>query len=178
MPFDTYTMIAIAVAIIAIISGLYIYYYRRDKKALAAVPVITAGSANTAQIQLHAYERLVVLSERIALPNVISRANQPGVSARDMQMLLNQTIREEFDYNLSQQIYVSPQSWEAVRNLKEQNILIINQIAATLPANANGLDLNKRILEFVMNHPKGSMHTLVQEALNFEAKQLLTGASS
>jgi hypothetical protein len=90
-----------------------------------------------------------------------------------MQQLLTQTIRQEFDYNLSQQIYVSPAAWDAVRNLKEQNILIVNQIAAILPPTASSNDLNKHLIEFVMNQPQGSMHTMVQEALSYEAKKVM-----
>ena len=90
-----------------------------------------------------------------------------------MQQLLTQTIRQEFDHNLSQQIYVSADAWEAVRNLKDQNIHLINQVASVLPAEANGLDLSKKILDFVLNQPQGSMHTLVQEVISAEAKKLM-----
>jgi len=90
-----------------------------------------------------------------------------------MHVLLLETIKQEYEYNATQQIYVSPVSWEAVRNLKEQNMLIINQIAATLPAEATGLDLNKRLLEFIMTQKKGAMHNIVLEALNYEAKKIM-----
>jgi heme/copper-type cytochrome/quinol oxidase subunit 2 len=170
---STDTIIIMVVGIVLVVGGLYFYYYQKDKKAEKKEAEAASQVSSTTQIQLHAYERLVILAERIALPNIISRLNQPGASLRDMQHLLTHAIKEEFDYNLSQQIYVTPQSWEAVRNLKEQNILIINQIAATLPANANGLDLNKRVLEYVMSQPKGSLHTIVQEALSYEAKKIM-----
>ncbi len=87
-------------------------------------------------MKLQAYERLILLADRIALPNLISRSNQPGLSAREMQNLLVQTIRQEFDHNITQQIYVSPEAWDAIRNLKEQNMLIINQVASFLPESA------------------------------------------
>ena len=124
-------------------------------------------------MQLAAYERLVILADRIAIPNLISRSNQPGLSKTDMQQLLTQTIKQEYEHNLSQQIYVSADAWEAVRNLKDQNIHLINQVASVMPAEANGLDLNKKILDFVLNQPQGAMHTLVQEAISGEAKKLM-----
>ncbi|MFX8071243.1 hypothetical protein ABTK88_19155, partial [Acinetobacter baumannii] len=73
-------------------------------------------------LQLQAYERLTLLVDRITLPNLISRLNNPDFSAQEMQVLLTQTIKQEFDYNITQQIYVSAESWEAVKNLKEQNM--------------------------------------------------------
>ena len=125
------------------------------------------------QMQLQAYERLMVLTDRIALPNLINRVNEPGLSAREMQILLTQNIRTEFDYNITQQIFVSADAWNAVKNLKEQNQLIINQFANLLPPNASGLDLNKLLLQFLMNDKKGTLHEIVGDVLSYEAKKLM-----
>ena len=171
---QTSTMIAIAVTIIAGLAILYIISYLKDKKnekKLTTEKPKDEGQTN--QLKLQAYERMVILADRIALPNLINRVNQPGLSKSEMQQLLTQTIRQEFEYNLSQQIYVSPAAWDAVRNLKEQNILIVNQIASIIPPTASSTDLNKHVIEFVMNQPQGSMHTMVQEALSYEAKKVM-----
>ena len=128
---------------------------------------------STRPLQLQAYERLVVLAERVSLPNLISRSNQPGMSSAEMQLLLLESIKQEFEYNSSQQIYVSPLAWQALKNLKEQNMLIINQVAHTLPADAKGIDLNKRILELIMAQDKNALHNIVLDALNFEARKLM-----
>lgn len=127
----------------------------------------------SAPLQLQAYERLILLAERISLPNLINRLNQPGISVREMQSLLTQSIRQEFDHNITQQIYVSAEAWQAVQNLKDQNLLIVNQVASFMPAEATGTDLNKSILEMLMNSPKASLHGVVAEVLSYEAKKLL-----
>ena len=124
-------------------------------------------------MQLQAYERLIILVDRIALTHVITRINQPTATAREMQLLLTQNIRSEFDYNITQQIYVTPEAWNAVKNLKEQNLLIINQLANVFPPHATGLDLNKLLLEFLMNDKKGTLHEVVSEVLSYEAKKLM-----
>ena len=54
-----------------------------------------------------------------------------------------------------------------------KNLLIINQISSVLPPNASGLDLNRSILEFLMNDSRSNLHELVSEALSYEAKKLL-----
>jgi len=125
------------------------------------------------QLQLQAYERLILLAERIALPNLVNRLNTQGLSSRDMQGLLTETIRQEFDHNITQQIYVSAEAWDAIKNLKEQNIFIVNQIASFLPPTASGSDLNKNLLEMIMANPKASLHGVVAEVLSYEAKKLL-----
>ncbi|HWB24674.1 MAG TPA: hypothetical protein VG738_04300 [Chitinophagaceae bacterium] len=131
-------------------------------------------AAASMQMQLQAYERLLLLVDRIALPNLISRLGKQNTSAKEMQHLLTQSIREEFDYNITQQIYVSTDAWTAVKNLKEQNMLIVNQLANALPANATGLDLNKLLLQFLMNDKKGTLHEMVSDALSYEAKKVLS----
>ena len=124
-------------------------------------------------LRLQAYERLVLLTERIALPNLISRLNQPGISAAEMKLILTENIKQEFEYNSTQQLYVTPISWDAVRNLKEQNIMVVHQVASILPLDASAAELNKRILEVLMSQPNGALHEMVSQALNFEAKKLM-----
>ena len=171
------TTILISIGVLIALLIVYYYFYQKDKKALPAavqsesLPAVIPVS--TQPLQLAAYERLVILADRIAIPNLISRSSTPGLSKSEMQQLLTQTIKQEFDHNLSQQIYVSADAWEAVRSLKDQNIHLINQVASVLPAEANGMDLSKKILDFVLNQPQGSMHTLVQEAISAEAKKLM-----
>ncbi len=128
---------------------------------------------NTTPLRLQAYERLVLLTERMALPNLISRLNQPGMSAVEMKIILTENIKHEFEYNSTQQLYVNQSSWDAVRNLKEQNIMLINRVASSLPIDASAADLNKKILELVLSQPDGALHDLVLKELNHEAKKLM-----
>lgn len=127
----------------------------------------------TLRLRLQAYERITLLTERIALQNLLSRNNNPGLSCRQMQSTLIDSIKQEYDYNISQQIYVSPEVWRAVNNLKEQNIYIINQLASTLPPQASGMDLNKHIIDYLINNTNASLHNIVLDAINFEAKKIM-----
>ena len=129
--------------------------------------------SDTIRLRLQAYERITLLAERIALQNLLSRQNNPGLSCRQMQISLIDSIKQEYDYNISQQIYVSPEVWRAVNNLKEQNIYIINQLAATLPPHASGIDLNKHIIDYLINNANASLHNIVLEAINYEAKKIM-----
>ena len=161
--------ISLVISILAIIIAVY-SLLRPSKQT----PALAAGEKlESTALRLQAYERLVLLTERIALPNLISRLNQPGLSAIEMKIILSENIKHEFEYNSTQQLYVSPLSWDSVRNLKEQNIMIINQVASTLQATASSTELNKKILEVLMSQPQGALHEMVLQALNFEAKKLM-----
>jgi hypothetical protein len=130
-------------------------------------------SAQTIALQLGAYERLVLLCDRLAIPNLVSRTNEPSMTAREMQLVLMDNIKQEFDYNTSQQIYVSQQAWTGVQHLRDQSLLIINQISNVLPPDAKASDLNKHLLEVIMNQKEKALHTIVLETLNAEAKKVM-----
>ena len=173
MSLDTTELIG-ALAIAAVLGGGLAYlFWKERKKNMNPRRETKQGTGEAMALQLQAYERLILLAERIAIPNIVNRMNQPGVSARDMQMMLTQTIKQEFEHNVTQQIYVTSEAWDAVKNLKEQNIHIINQVASYLPAEASGTDLNKYLLEMLVQNPKAFLHGVVSEVLSYEAKKLM-----
>lgn len=169
------TELIIALSIAAVLGGglAFLFWKQRKEVSNAVKNQPTDQNPPTVSLQLKAYERLILLTERISLPNLINRLNEPGASLKEMQSILTQTIRQEFDHNITQQLYVSGEAWEAVRNLKDQNLLIINQVASFLPPESTGLDLSKSILEMILQNPKASLHSVVSEVLSFEAKKLL-----
>ena len=160
--------ISLTVSVVALIVAL-VSLLRPPKKEKKTA----ADNFNSVPLQLQAYERLVLLTERISLPSLISRTTQPNLSAQELQVHLNETIKQEFEYNAAQQIYVTPIAWEAVRNLRDQNMLIINQVANLLPPDATGSELAKAVLEVIMQQQDAALHTIVLNAINFEAKKLM-----
>jgi hypothetical protein len=171
--FEFVIALVIAFLLAAALAYLFLKQRKEIKKEAPKPAEELTGGIPTRQLQLQAYERLILLTDRIAMPNLIQRVNQPGLSAKEMQSLLTQSIRQEFEHNITQQIYVTPEAWDAVRNFKEQNLLIINQIASFLPQEATGLDLNKSLLDLLVQNPKASLQNVVSEALSFEAKKVM-----
>ena len=137
-----------------------------------------AGINNEAlKLKLQAYERLTLYTERAGLKNLVSRTSLDsfGETAAAMHSLLVENLKSEYEYNVSQQIYVSKEVWNAVTKLKDQNIYIINQLAATLPHTASSLDLSKTILEYSMTN-NAELNAIVLEAISYEAKKVLAKA--
>lgn len=163
-------ILSVIIAVLLVgITGYLFYIQRQQRRSSDPAPV----SKINPQVQLAAYERLTLFAERSKLNNLITRLYQPQYTARDMQQSIVATIKEEFEYNISQQLYVSPEVWDAITKLKEQNIYITNQIAAALPRNASALDLNKHLIDFAMHNPKATMNQVVLEALHYEAQKLI-----
>lgn len=128
----------------------------------------------TIKLRLQAYERLTLYAERAGLKNLVSRVstNSFGESAAVMHNRMIEELKSEYEYNVSQQIYVSKEVWNAVTKLKDQNIYIINQLAGGLDHQASSLDLSKRILEYSMTQ-NAELNTIVLDAIQYEAKKIL-----
>lgn len=124
------------------------------------------------KLKLQALERFTLYAERSSLKNLVSRTPASGITVVDMQLALLDSLRSEYEYNVSQQIYIDPKMWKAITNLKDQNTFIINQLAATLPSDAGGFELSKRILEYVAS-TDAELNATVLSALQFEAKRIL-----
>jgi len=170
---DTSTVLTV---VIAVIIGLFIavLIYLQQKIGVATKSI----DKDTKILKLQAYERLILLANRIAVPGMITRLQNEGksnstLSATDQQLLLVSTIKEEFEHNVTQQLYVSKTAWDAVTNFKEKNILLIHQAAATLQTGSNAGELNRLLISFLGSDPAGDMHQLVTEILSVEVKQIL-----
>jgi hypothetical protein len=168
--------------ILAIVIVIFIFMTIRDwqtSKKPQAQQAPPAGGKSKVEITLplclQAYERLVLFLERIKPEILINRVSKPGLSAREMRKMLTGTIQLEFEHNLSQQVYVSTASWEAVCNAKEQLISLINSITDQLPADATGAMLSKSLLELSLNEKELPVPTALT-ILNAEAKKLINPA--
>jgi hypothetical protein len=116
--------------------------------------IILQNSRTVTPIKLQAYERIVLFLERISLESLIVRVSTSDMKATQLHSALLTAIRSEFEHNLSQQIYMSPQAWEVVRNARSSTIKIINSEAESMPVNAPAMVLSKQLLEKVMELDK------------------------
>lgn len=169
------TTVLILSIIIALLFGGFLgfIFYIQRKEAKNLPNISKSTNPQNVQLQLQAYERLALLTDRIALPNIISRLNISGVSGKEMQQILTQNIKQEFEHNITQQIYVSNNAWKAIKNLKDQNLLIVHQLGKNLPNNALGIDLSKNILEVIGKHEVGQLHEITSEIIRTEAAKII-----
>jgi hypothetical protein len=125
--------------------------YDQDKRRQE---LILQNSRTVTPIRLQAYERIILFLERISLESLIVRVSSPDMTASQLHSALLTTIRSEFEHNLSQQIYMSQQAWEVVRNARSNMIKIINSEADKMPSESSGMALSKKLLETIMELEK------------------------
>lgn len=97
--------------------------------------------------RLHAYERVCLFLERISPNNLIVRLNNGKYTAGEFQQILLNEIREEYNHNVSQQVYMSDEVWEKVKSAKEDLIVMINEATANMPEGATNLELARKLFE-------------------------------
>ena len=140
-----------------------VYYFtnkwteiQREKNKIALVEKKSSGavvgkSADLKKhffpLQVEAYQRMVLFLERIAPNNMIMRLNNPGLPARAFQQKLLENVRQEYEHNLAQQIFISPEAWKMVQSSKEEVLKIINMASTQLEPTALANDLSKGVFE-------------------------------
>ena len=116
--------------------------------------MIVQNSRTVTPIKLQAYERIILFLERISLESLLVRVSTPDMTASQLHSTLLSTIRSEFEHNLSQQIYMSQQAWEVVRNARSNMIKIINSEAEKMTPGSSSMSLSKQLLEKIMEMEK------------------------
>lgn len=77
-------------------------------------------------IRLRAYERLMLLLERTNPSAMILNIIKPGMTCIEFQTGLLKYIRQEFEHNYSQQVYVSDELWDAINSTRENLFKLVN----------------------------------------------------
>ena len=99
--------------------------------------------------RVDAYERAILLMERLHPNSLVMRLNNPSLPAKIMQAEFLKTIREEFDHNITQQLFISPIAWKLIRDSKEELVKLINLAASQVQENATAIELSAKIFELV-----------------------------
>jgi hypothetical protein len=101
--------------------------------------------------RLQAYERMTLFLERIAPQNLLIRLNTANMPSSEFHQLLLSEIRNEYNHNVSQQVYMSEDVWNLIKNAKEDLVVTINEAASEMTIDTTSLDLAKKIFEISVN---------------------------
>jgi hypothetical protein len=125
----------------------------------------------TLPVRLQAYERLILFLERIHPESLIIRSHTQGMSAKDLHKAVIRNIRQEYEHNITQQMYISLGAWNMVTNAQNNIIKLFNMALEGSEEKDTGIELSKKIVEAVQKAE--SMPTTI--AINYlkeEVKRL------
>lgn len=135
---QTLLLVAVPSAIVFASSYFAITRYFANEKDTRAQELKSSLITTTIPLQLQAYERLILFLERISPESLLIRIQDEGASVGQFHQHLLIAIRAEFEHNMSQQLYVSTQTWDTIKQAKELLVKIINEesskVASSMPA--------------------------------------------
>jgi hypothetical protein len=126
----------------------------------------------TLPLKLQAYERLTIFLERIRPESLVLRNSRQGLNVFELQKAMVDSIREEFEHNLSQQIYVSDKAWAMVSAARLSMVKLIGETASQYKPDEAHVDYATDILEEYASVSDDPV-TLAINYLRVEAKEFL-----
>lgn len=147
-------------------------FVRRDQE-LRVLELRAAARKETLLLKLQAYERMVLFLERISPALVISRVLENGMNNYDLQTAVANDIRAEFQHNLTQQMFMSSDAWNLIVSAKEEIIKAVSMIASHLPANTDGQEVARVILQSIEHSGQMLPNITALEFLKNEVRELM-----
>ena len=105
----------------------------------------------TLPLKLQAYERLILLCERIDIPDLVLRMKAPGTNAGELKSALLLAIQQEFEHNLTQQLYISEELWQVLLAMKSKTMDIIINAAEGLSADTSAEEYGMKLIHLASN---------------------------
>lgn len=163
------------ISIPAIVVALTAYYLLRSvlrqQNAWQMLQRKSDDRATTLPLQLQAYERLSVLCERLAIPGLVLRTEHQQMQAATLRIALLIAIQQEFEHNISQQIYVSDQLWAIVQATRDDAAQFVEMVSEKVDGKEPAPVLAKALLLYT-NQRDGNPVATAQMAIRREAANL------
>lgn len=97
-------------------------------------------------LRLQAYERMTLFLERISPSKLLIRVAPISDNKNDYESLLVNSIEQEFEHNLAQQIYVTDECWQVINTAKNSTIQLIRKANMS-----DKTDSSDKLREVVLN---------------------------
>jgi hypothetical protein len=159
-----------------IVAGVAIYivnrFVNRDQQ-LRIIETKLITQKDMIMRRLQAYERLTLLLERIHPASLISRLSISGLSAKQLQTLMNTTIQTEFEHNYAQQLYISPEAWSLIVVAKNELIKLITISVSSHPEDTTAVRFSQHLLSVLASTEQPLPTKTALDFLKAEARELL-----
>jgi hypothetical protein len=140
----------LAYTIPSLITGGVAYYlfnsYFKDQQNTRRWLLQKDAQKDALPLRLQAYERMTLFVERINLTKLLIRITPLSQDKNDYENLVIAQIEQEFEHNLSQQIYMSDECWMIIVTAKNATIQMIRK--ATM---SDRVDSTDKLRELLLN---------------------------
>jgi len=147
----------------SVVTGLVAFYffklYTSNEIQKMKLNLLKENKKTTLPIKLQAYERMALFLERITISKLIVRVSSVNNDKDAYAISLIETIEKEFEHNLTQQLYISEESWNAITASKNATIHIIRTNLKS-EAIKTAQELREKIIESTATNPSPSLAAL------------------
>ncbi len=106
-------------------------------------------SENFMTERMEAYQRSILLLERIHPNSLVMRTHNPVLPAKVFQSELIKAVREEFEHNVTQQLFITIDGWKLLKSAKDETVKIINVAGQQMTDTSMSTDLAGKIFEII-----------------------------
>jgi len=106
------------------------------------------GIKSNSENKIHSYERMTLFLERIKPSNLIQKFDK-DLAVHEFIYLTERSITEEFEYNASQQLYITKNSWKNIVDSKNAVVELLHKTYSSMNENASLSDFKT---VFLMNY--------------------------
>ncbi|GEP50621.1 hypothetical protein FNO01nite_12930 [Flavobacterium noncentrifugens] len=138
----------------ALITGGVAYYFfqmfvqNEDKKRHFLL--MRQNQKGSLPLKLQAYERMTLFMERIDPSKLLIRITPVSTDKNDYSNFVIAQVEQEFEHNLTQQIYISDECWAIIQTAKNSTIQMLRK-AASNPEVADADKLRELILSTLLD---------------------------
>jgi len=147
----------------AIITGLAAFYFfnlhTKNEEGRRRYLLHKEAQKAALPLRLQAYERMTLFVERISLSKLLIRVAPLSNDKKEYENYLINHIEQEFEHNLTQQIYMSDECWNVIITAKNATIQMIRR--GTLSEKAtDAYTMREVILNDLLDKPSPSTTAL------------------
>ncbi|MGB1248197.1 MAG: hypothetical protein ACPG4Z_04880 [Chitinophagales bacterium] len=160
----------------ALVVGITVYmlldrHFKKEEK-IKLYQLKADSKKEALPLKLQAYERIALLIHRISPENMLPRIQNPSMTAAQLRQLAIQSIKQEVEHNITQQIYLNAVVWNGVQAYKNDLTVVFNREFAKLEKGATAFDLSKAVLEYYMQNEEVINGQRVMAVLNQDIKNM------
>ncbi len=135
------------------VTGLVAYYFfvnhTKNEERKIKLSILKKNQKQALPIKLQAYERMTLFLERINPSNLLLRVSSINNDKNAYASSLLNTIDQEYEHNIAQQIYISEKCWSVIIASKNATAQLIKK-AAALESVANAQEMQEAILKKIL----------------------------
>ncbi len=145
-PYFPYAFALLIAVPFLIFTRQFVYSYIKLKNQELNFMAVKSQSVQ----RIYAYERITLFLERIKPANLVTKFDE-SLATHEYLFLIEKMINEEFDYNTSQQLYLTKNSWNKVVNCKSNMLHLLHKTYENLSNNSSLQDYKTVLLMNYMN---------------------------